>query len=82
MTFCGTKKYDVTATKGPRRHRPAYKKFTDPWLRTASTRRRRRASRSTSVRILKQAGKIVKTEKFTTHYRPEDDVTCTHPESK
>ena len=24
-------------------------------------------------------GKVVKTEKFTTNYRPEDDVTCTNP---
>ena len=30
-------------------------------------------------RIIKQNGKVVKTEKFTTNYRPEDDVTCTNP---
>ena len=30
-------------------------------------------------RIIKQNGKVVKTQKFTTNYRPEDDVTCTNP---
>ena len=30
-------------------------------------------------RIIKEKGKVVKTEKFTTNYRPEDDVTCTNP---
>ena len=30
-------------------------------------------------RIIKQDGKVVKTQKFTTNYRPEDDVTCTNP---
>ena len=33
----------------------------------------------TATKIIEDAGgKVVKTQKFTTNYRPEDDVTCTN----
>ena len=34
------------------------------------------------TRIFKQGGATVRTEEFNTHYNPEDDVTCTHPDAK
>ena len=33
----------------------------------------------TVTRIFKKAGKTVRSSNFSTHYIPEDKVTCTHP---
>ena len=46
---------------------------------TASTRAPSSGFKVDVGRIFKQGGKVVKTQKFTTNYRPEDDVTCTNP---
>ena len=78
VSFWGTKKYDVTATKSARYDIVQPKKYSDPGPDCLD--------QSPVVgfkvdvgRILKQNGKVVKTQKFTTNYRPEDDVTCTNP---
>ncbi|HSF98698.1 MAG TPA: VanW family protein [Ornithinibacter sp.] len=78
VNFWGTKKYDVTATKSERYDFVQPKKYTDDGPDCIN--------QSPVVgfkvnvgRIIKEGGKVVKTEKFTTNYRPEDDVTCTNP---
>lgn len=78
VSFWGTKKYDVTATKSARYDIVQPKKYSDDGPDCID--------QSPVVgfkvdvgRILKQNGKVVKTQKFTTNYRPEDDVTCTNP---
>ncbi|GAA4412073.1 VanW family protein [Fodinibacter luteus] len=77
VSFWGTKKYDVTATKSDRYDVVQPKRYTDddPDCINQSP----VVGFKVDVgRILKQGGKVVKTEKFTTNYRPEDDVTCTN----
>ncbi|HSO65869.1 MAG TPA: VanW family protein [Ornithinibacter sp.] len=78
VNFWGTKKYDVTATKSARYDLVQPKKYTDDGPDCID--------QSPVVgfkvdvgRIIKQDGKVVKTQEFTTNYRPEDDVTCTDP---
>ncbi len=78
VTFWGTKKYDVTATKSARYDVVQPKKFSDPGpdcLDQSPV----PGFKVDVGRVIRQGGKIVKTEKFTTSYRPEDDVTCTNP---
>ena len=78
VTFWGTKKYDVTATKSARYDIVQPKKFSDPGpdcLPQSPV----PGFKVDVGRIIKQGGKVVKTQKFTTSYRPEDDVTCTNP---
>ena len=78
VTFWGTKKYDVTATKSARYDVVPPKTFSDPGpdcLDQSPV----PGFKVDVGRIVKQGGKVVKTEKFTTNYRPEDDVTCTNP---
>ncbi len=77
VSFYGTKKYDVAATKSARRNIVQPKKITDddPECIPQSP----VPGFTVDVgRILRQGGKVVKTEKYTTTYRPEDDVTCTN----
>jgi vancomycin resistance protein YoaR len=78
VNFWGTKKYDVTATKSERYDFVQPKKYTDDdpdCLNQSPV-----VGFKVDVgRIIKEGGKVVKTEKFTTNYRPEDDVTCTNP---
>ena len=76
VTFSGTKKYDVEATKGKRYNIRTPKKIID----NAEGCVDQSPVQGFTVdvgRIFKQGGKVVKTEKFTTTYGPEDDVTCT-----
>ncbi|MEO7423188.1 MAG: VanW family protein [Ornithinibacter sp.] len=76
VTFHGTKKYDVEATKSKRYDIKAPKKIID----NAEGCVDQSPVEGFTVdvgRILKQGGKVVKTEKYTTRYGPEDDVTCT-----
>ncbi|MFL6151416.1 MAG: VanW family protein [Ornithinibacter sp.] len=78
VSFWGTKKYDVTATKSARYDVVQPRKFSDPGpdcLDQSPV----PGFKVDVGRIMKQGGKVVKTEKFTTNYRPEDDVTCTNP---
>ena len=78
VNFWGTKKYDVTATKSDRFDIVQPRRFTDdsPDCLDQSP---VPGFKVTVGRIIKEKGKVVKTEKFTTNYRPEDDVTCTNP---
>lgn len=78
VSFWGTKKYDVTATKSGRYDFVQPKKYSDDGPDCLD--------QSPVVgfkvdvgRIIRQGGKVVRTQKFTTNYRPEDDVTCTNP---
>ena len=78
VSYWGTKKYDITATKSARYDIVQPKKYDDDGPDCLN--------QSPVVgfkvdigRIFKQGGKVVKTQKFTTTYRPEDDVTCTNP---
>ncbi len=76
VSFYGTKKYDVEATKSKRYDIRAPKKIVDDDKDCIN----QSPVEGFSVdvgRILKQGGKVVKTEKYTTNYDPEDDVTCT-----
>ena len=78
VSFWGTKKYDVTATKSARYDIVQPKKYSDPGpdcLDQSPV----PGFKVDVGRIIKQDGKVVKTQKFTTNYRPEDDVTCTNP---
>jgi vancomycin resistance protein YoaR len=78
VSFWGTRKYDVTATKSARYDIVQPRKYSDPGpdcLDQAPV----PGFKVDVGRIIKQNGKVVKTEKFTTNYRPEDDVTCTNP---
>ena len=79
VTFWGTKKFDVTATKSARYGVVQPKKFSDPGP-DCLDQNPVPGFKVDVGRIIKQGGKVVKTEKFTTNYRPEDDVTCTNPQ--
>lgn len=81
VAFYGTKKWDVTAFKGPRRNIVPFKKLTDPSPKCI-TQTPTPGFDVTVTRTFKQGGATVKTDTFNTHYIPEDDVNCTHPESK
>jgi vancomycin resistance protein YoaR len=78
VTFHGTKVWDIEAVKGPRRNVIEPKRIVDdekgcvPQTPTPGF-------DVTVSRIFKQAGKVVKTSQFSTHYIPEDDVICTNP---
>lgn len=81
VSFYGTKKWDITATKSPRRNIVQPKKITDP-SPECITQAPTPGFDVTVMRIFKQNGRTVRTQPFTTHYNPEDDVTCTHPDAK
>lgn len=81
VSFYGVKKWDITANKGPRRNIVPFKKITDPSPKCI-TQTPTPGFDVTVTRTFKQGGKTVRTEAFNTHYIPEDDVDCTHPESK
>lgn len=81
VQFYGTKKWDITAAKGPRRNVIPFKKLIDPSPKCI-TQTPTPGFDVTVTRTFKQGGATVKTEPFNTHYIPEDDVDCTHPESK
>ncbi|MGB7819983.1 MAG: VanW family protein [Ornithinibacter sp.] len=75
VNFYGTKMYDVEATKSKRYNIKAPTKIIDDAEGCVD----QSPVEGFSVdvgRILKQDGKVVKTEKYTTNYDPEDDVTC------
>ena len=81
VAFYGTKKWDVVATKSPRRNIVQPKKITDA-SPDCITQNPVVGFDVTVTRIFKQGGKTVRTQAFNTHYNPEDDVTCTHPDAK
>ena len=80
VTYWGTKKYDVTATRSARYDVVQPKKYSDPGPDCLD--QDPVVGFKVDVgRVIRQGGKVVKTQKFTTNYRPEDDVTCTNPRS-
>lgn len=81
VAFYGTKKWDIGASKSARRNIVPAKKFSDP-SPECITQAPTPGFDVTVTRFFKQGGATVKTEKFNTHYNPEDDVTCTHPDAK
>jgi vancomycin resistance protein YoaR len=78
VTFHGTKVWDIESVKGPRRNVVQPKTIVDgrPGCvpQTPST-----GFDVTVTRVFKKGGKTVRTSNFSTHYIPEDKVTCTHP---
>lgn len=81
VAFYGTKKWDISANKGPRRNIVPFKKITDG-SPDCITQTPTPGFDVTVTRTFKQGGKTVTTEDFNTHYIPEDDVNCTHADSK
>ncbi len=78
VNFWGTKKYDVETVKGPRRNLREPRTIVDDSARCV-TQSPQPGFDVTVTRILKQGGREVKRENVTTHYVPQDKVTCTHP---
>jgi vancomycin resistance protein YoaR len=78
VSFHGTKVWDIEAAKGPRRNIVQPKNITDN--RPGCVPQSPVPGFDVTVsRIFKKAGKVVRTSQFTTHYIPEDRVTCTNP---
>jgi vancomycin resistance protein YoaR len=80
VTFHGTKVWDVESVKSPRRNVVQPRTIVDdrPGCVTQSP---SAGFDVTVTRIFKRAGKTVRSSNFTTHYIPEDKVTCTHPQA-
>lgn len=78
VTFHGTKVWDIDSIKGPRRNVVQPKTIIDnkPGCVTQSP---SEGFDVTVTRVFKKAGKTVRTSSFSTHYIPEDKVTCTNP---
>ena len=80
VTFYGTKIWDVQAVKGPRRNVKQPRTIVDD-RPTCVPQTPTPGFDVTVTRILKKAGVTVRTSQFSTHYIPEDDVRCTHPQA-
>ncbi|XVX21235.1 VanW family protein [Actinomycetota bacterium] len=78
VSFYGVKTFDVTSNKGPRRNlvQPKVIRDDSPGCVPQSP---SPGFDVTVTRTISQGGKVVKTENHSTHYIPEDDVTCTNP---
>jgi vancomycin resistance protein YoaR len=78
VTFHGTKVWDIDSVKSPRRNVVQPRAIVDdrPGCVTQSP---STGFDVTVTRVFKKAGKTIRTSSFTTHYIPEDKVTCTHP---
>lgn len=78
VSFYGTKAWDIQATKGPRRNvtQPAAVRDDSPACVPQAP---SEGFDVTVQRVFTKGGATVRTETFTTHYLPEDDVTCTNP---
>jgi vancomycin resistance protein YoaR len=80
VTFYGIKTWDIDSVKGPRRNVVQPKEIVDdspgcvPQSPSAGF-------DVTVTRIFRKNGAQVRRQELTTHYIPEDDVTCTSPES-
>ncbi|MBT9254009.1 VanW family protein [Phycicoccus sp. MAQZ13P-2] len=76
VTYWGTKKYDVEATKSARYDivQPKVVRDDSPTCKPQSP---VPGFKVDIGRIFKEKGKVVRTASFTTSYVPEDDVTCT-----
>lgn len=80
VTYWGTKKYDVEATKSARYNIVPPKKIVDD-SPTCLPQTPVPGFAVDIGRIFTQSGKVVRTGFFTTRYQPEDEVTCTHREA-
>ncbi len=76
VTYYGTKKYDVEATKSARYDIVQPKKITDDSA-TCKPQNPTVGFRVDVGRIFRAGGTVVKKQSFTTRYDAEDDVTCT-----
>lgn len=81
VEFWGTKKYEVTTVKGPRRNLKQPRTIVDDSAKCV-TQSPQPGFDVTVTRILKRGGEEVKRENVTTHYVPQDKVTCTHPSAR
>jgi vancomycin resistance protein YoaR len=80
VTFHGTKVWDVEAVKGPRRNVVQPKNIVDD--KPSCVPQTPSAGFDVTVtRIFKKDGAEVKRSTFNTHYIPEDNVRCTHPQA-
>jgi vancomycin resistance protein YoaR len=80
VTFHGTKVWDIDAVKGPRRNVVQPKNITDD--RAGCVPQSPTPGFDVTVtRIFKKGGAEVKRSTFNTHYIPEDNVRCTHPQA-
>ena len=77
----GTKTFEVESVKGPRRNivQPQTIVDDEPGCVNQSP---MVGFDVTVTRIIRQNGSEVKRENVSTHYDPEDKVTCTHPDSR
>jgi len=81
VTFHGGKVWDIEAVKGPRRNIVKPKNIVDK-SKTCVPQTASEGFDVTVTRIFKKNGAEVKRSQFSTHYIPEDKVTCTHPDAK
>ncbi|MGL5852278.1 MAG: VanW family protein, partial [Phycicoccus sp.] len=81
VSFYGTKKWDIEATKSARRDIVAPRTYSDPDPECI-TQSPVPGFTVDVGRIFRQGGTVVKRESYTTRYRPEDDVTCTNPAAR
>jgi vancomycin resistance protein YoaR len=80
VTFHGTKVWDIDAVKGPRRNLVQPKNITDD--KAGCVPQSPTPGFDVSVtRIFKKGAAEVKRSTFNTHYIPEDNVRCTHPQA-
>ncbi len=80
VTLHGTKVWDVEAVKGPRRNVVQPKRIVDD--RASCVAQTPTPGFDVTVtRIFTRNGAEVKRSTFSTHYIPEDDVVCTHPQA-
>jgi vancomycin resistance protein YoaR len=78
VTFLGTRKWDIAASKGSRRNLVPPKKIVD--ARPGCVPQQPTPGFDVTVtQIFKKNGGQIKTVPFNTHYIPEDDVICTNP---
>ncbi|WP_299440688.1 VanW family protein [uncultured Phycicoccus sp.] len=75
VTYYGTKKYDVEATKSKRYDIVKPKKVVDD-SESCKPQNPVDGFKVDIGRIFRQQGKVVKTQSFTTRYDPADDITC------
>jgi vancomycin resistance protein YoaR len=77
----GTKTFNVESVKGPRRNIVQPRSIVDDQPECVSQ-TPMVGFDVTVTRIITQNGREVKRENVSTHYDPEDKVTCTHPASR
>ena len=78
MRFWGTKVWDIHSVKGPRRNITEPRKIVDDG-ESCVPQSPSPGFDVTVTRLFRRGGVTVKSDSFTTHYIPEDAVTCTNP---